>query len=283
MNPFDLTGPQFLVLYVVLLVVTVGVALALRQRARRWAGSAPTQRELDPYEVAYLSSGAQQMALTAVDGLSQGRGLVVGRNRKLECGGTPSAWHPVEHAALQEVQRRGSIAPGRLAHALSARPEVQQVALRLQAEGLVLPPSARAAARTAALVYLPLLALGTARAIRGVALERPIGFLVLLLLLTVGLAAVTLVSPRLSRAGDAALAELRRRHAALKTAASTGRTLLAPQDAALAVGLFGVVAVTNPLVRTAFTPSYSGGGDGGGGDGGSSCGGGGCGGGGCGG
>lgn len=70
--------------------------------------------------------------------------------------------------------------------------------------------------------------------------------------LTLGLAACTLVPPRVSQAGHALLAQLRRRHAALKTATGAGRALLAPPDAALAVALFGEVAAS-PAVRTLFT------------------------------
>src|SRR4051812_28726052 len=58
MNPFDLPGPEFLALYIPLVLVTLIGAGALRWLLRRPAEEPPdSDLELGPYEVAYLAGG----------------------------------------------------------------------------------------------------------------------------------------------------------------------------------------------------------------------------------
>ena len=60
MNPFDLTGPEFLLLYKWVAIAAVCIGLVARG-ALRQPSDDPSHEALDltPYEVAYLSGGAR--------------------------------------------------------------------------------------------------------------------------------------------------------------------------------------------------------------------------------
>jgi hypothetical protein len=94
-------------------------------------------------------------------------------------------------------------------------------------------------------------------------------------------------APRRTRVGDAVLQALRWKNAALQITAVTRANSLGVAELALAMGLFGPVALADAELRKAIVPPGAGFGSscgsGCGSGGGSSCGGGGCGGGGCGG
>src|SRR5262249_37307681 len=153
---------------------------------------------------------------------------------------------------------------------------------------LVSDGAAWAARGVTVLPMVALLVLGLMKINVGVSRGRPVGFLVVLCVLT-GIVALALLikRPHRSRRGDRALARLKGENAALRHAPRSLSTRVSADDLALAVALFGTaVLVGGPLadLRTALMPPPSAGG----GDCGSSCGGGGgcgggCGGGGCGG
>jgi uncharacterized protein (TIGR04222 family) len=194
MSTWGISGPQFLLLYLVLFAVTVlGVVLA-RRRALASDGAAVPAR-LDPYEAAELNGGDDLVVITAASNLLRGGSLVsAGRRRgqpaRLDTGPAPGpAAHPVEWAVYQEVAAR----PNRRLKDLRGRLE-QGSALaalreRLRLRGLAPTPEQRARCRAAALWFLPLLALGAARVVAGSANGRPVGFLVVFLLVTVVVAA----------------------------------------------------------------------------------------------
>src|SRR5690349_20259423 len=71
-NPLDLTGPEFLGLYIPLLAAAVAIAAVLRWALRTpsdgpFAGS----MDLDPYEVAYLAGGGRHATHAALASLVQ--------------------------------------------------------------------------------------------------------------------------------------------------------------------------------------------------------------------
>jgi len=108
MSTWGISGPQFLLLYLVLFAVTVlGVALA-RRRALASDGAAVPAR-LDPYEAAELNGGDDLVVVAAASNLLRSGSLVsAGRRRgqpaRLVTGPAPDpAAHPVEWAVYQEV------------------------------------------------------------------------------------------------------------------------------------------------------------------------------------
>jgi uncharacterized protein (TIGR04222 family) len=95
MNPFDLRGPAFLVLYVVLSAVGL-ILLYLAQRGvilgEQRRASADGRKHLhDPYLVAYLRGGAREVLHTLVFALNQ-RKLVTNADAKLVASGSLESW-----------------------------------------------------------------------------------------------------------------------------------------------------------------------------------------------
>src|SRR5262245_41771514 len=75
MNPFDLTGPQFIALYAGLAVFGVIVAAVLRYNLRTPADPYIEEPVLRPYEVAHLAGGATGAVNAALARMIQGQTL----------------------------------------------------------------------------------------------------------------------------------------------------------------------------------------------------------------
>ena len=71
MNPFDLSGPEFLVFYIcVALMVIIALKLAIDEAE----GGAPRALPLsDPYQIAWLRGGTPEAARIAASGMSRRR------------------------------------------------------------------------------------------------------------------------------------------------------------------------------------------------------------------
>jgi uncharacterized protein (TIGR04222 family) len=272
----------------VLLTVVAG------RRALAGPGEGATvPARLDPYEAAYLNGGGVLVATTAVSSLLRAGVLTTGIRRRgqarLQAGKAPEAGvHPVEWATYQLVAAGAARTLRDLQGALGRSPAVAAVRERLRRAGLVPTPEQRNRYRATALLFVPLLALGAARLAAGLANGRPVGFLVVLLAVTVAVAAVCCLRvPHATGLGRRTLRRLR---------AETRRPTYgaSASELGMAMGLYGAgvlwgadaeiaAALHLPRESGAVFGGFGGGfggGDGGGGGGG---GGGGCGGGGCGG
>jgi uncharacterized protein (TIGR04222 family) len=282
MNPLDWQGPEFLSLYVPLLVGGFLAALLLRYHLRQPAGEPlPLGRRPDPYEVAALD-GPNTLIEAAVAALFHRKALRV-ENLKLVTGEElPADAAPIERAVFQRVAA-GSTSTHELRQALSA--DIERYRQRLSQKGLVLDEYRAAPVQIVPTVaYGAVLLLGLLKIFVGLSRDRPVLFLVLL----TGLAALGFLVlgkvPWRTRLGDATLKSLREEHQALRTTTTAGGTseVLNGQELALAVGLFGP-AMLIPMgygdLRQTLRPFSSGDAGGGGSSSGdSSCGGGGCGG-----
>jgi uncharacterized protein (TIGR04222 family) len=198
MYTWGISGPQFLLIFLVLLAVTVlGVVLA-RRRALAADGAAVPAR-LDLYEIAELSGGGALVATTAVSGLLRKGGLTSSSRRRgqparLAAGTAPGPQaHPVEWAVYQQVAASPNRRLRDVQAALEQAPALAAVRERLRLGGLAPTPEQRARCRAAVLWFVPLLALGVARVAAGRANGPPVGFLVTLLIATVVIAAVFLL------------------------------------------------------------------------------------------
>jgi len=290
--PWGFTGPQFLALYGVGFTLALALALVVRVLSRHPApgrrGKPAGTVSFDVYTVACLAGGQRRVVDTAVMALVADGQLSVSRGRMLTIRGH-TAREPVQQAVLRSFAACPTVTPGLLRKRTQGAPEVRGVQEAAQQRGLLLSGRQRNTARLAGLPMALLVVTGAVRLVNGVQLGRPVGVLVLFLLVS-GLAAVLLLlfPPRLSRRGSGVL----------KTLLSTRRTgshVLWNQDgedlavpiSVLDVAFMGAAGVTDPTLRSTLfghtssssDSSSSGGGCGGGGCGGGSCGGGGCGGG----
>ena len=293
MDTWGISGPQFLLLYVALFAVTVPVVVLARRRALAGPPGAAVPARLDRYEVAYLNGGCELVATTAVTGLLRDGVLTSTsrRGRRVRLGvraAPPAGAHPVEWATYQLVAARPDHPRWALGAELCRATAMAAVCERLRQGGLAPTPEQRARYRAAGLWFVPLLALGTARVAAGSANGRPVGFLVVALLVTVVTA--TVLSVRV----PAATALGRRTLAMLRAGTRRPTAGASPAELGMATALFGTgvlwaadtemaLALRVPREHGAHLGGIGGGGGEGGGGGSCGGGGGGCGGGGCGG
>ncbi|KQT61495.1 hypothetical protein ASG52_00975 [Methylobacterium sp. Leaf456] len=284
-DPLDWPGPEFLTLYLGLALGGLGLAVVLCDRLRDGAGGEAAD-DLDLLEAAWLAGGEGRAAAAVVAGLIEAgearlapRGLFSSGSRiTVEAGHGPLPGFLAPFRGLVQ----GSLPHGALHRAV--RGHLAPLRAGLERRGLV-PDSARRARmlRTVPLVLGPVVLFGIAKALVGAARDRPVGFLVLMILATVVLGGLVIARlPDRTARGDAALARCRAR---FRRAAEAPRT----EEVLFAFALGGAAALIGTHLDAygrLLRPDGGGGGDSGGGDGGggsgghggSGCGGGGCGG-----
>lgn len=241
-NPFDLRGPQFILLYLVVLGTAVLVALILRKWLRSPHDEPLMQgQELDPYETAYLMG--DRFAVDAAIGMLVKREVI---NVNAQTGTLsvksrlPQDSHSFEQA-VYAVLASGAVPPINYVRRALA-PQVVQLGTRPRARGLIISDEQSYLARiVSAFIILMVAAFGALKILIGILRDRPVFFLVVLCILTGVIAFLFFKSvPRLTGAGEKYLRNLKRQKAALEATARTQPNLLAGPDLALAMGLFGV-------------------------------------------
>lgn len=299
-NILDLRGPDFIRLYTIIVVAALALCALLR-----WALAVPyspragAQPPQNAYEAAYLAGGPHRVVATTLarlldqdiitlDASDKGMRLSETGARKLATGFRLNSLERAALEALDSSRGRLQNLPRTMAGA------IDNIRQRLAERGFVIDAPGRALLfLVQGAIMLSTLGIGAAKCYIGIMRDKPIGFLIVGMIITAIAAFFALRrTPRISRAGAAALATLQRDHAALKDCykkSSYVRTQRQSEQPEMAVALFGFTAVSG--IATIYTldsllqpprptSDWSIGSDGcssGGGDGGG-CGGGGCGG-----
>lgn len=272
LGPFDLPGGAFLGLYLALLVVAIIASIVIARVMRPEGRAIP---ETDPDALAYLAGGRARMAESLVASLLEAKALVIeGRNR-LRIVAQPSDTRPAGRAILALTSPASWSAV-----ASAARAPAAAIEQRLVRSGMMIDKASMMPLRLLpAVPFLLLIGFGAIKWQIGVARDKPVGFLVALLVVTAVIALIRmLVVDRRTKGGLAALSTARERFERLRRAPAGG-------EAALAVALFGTTVLAGSALsdfhrmRTANGGDAGTASDSGSSDGGSSgCGGGGCGG-----
>lgn len=286
-NPLHWTGGLFLIWFIALMIAASIAGSWLRQRLRGPQGRGPNP-DADRWELAYLSGGSERVAdaivvdLLALDAVS----LEYDRKKAREAYENDRVWlrprlpaeqiqtlSPVLRDALDVVREKQSLARILLALRERHRSLEEQVL----GKGWLMSPRRQAwAARLSALPLVAVAALGLCKIGIGLQLQRPVGFLIALTVLTALMALFRALStqnrPR-TWAGDWELYE-----AARQRRADGGDPAATVALAGTAV-LFGTAFSDYQQIRTPSSFNNDGGGGGGDGGGGDGGGGGGCGGG----
>jgi uncharacterized protein (TIGR04222 family) len=250
-NPLDLRGPEFLGLYVVFLGGALLLAFVVRAlatpkgddaAARPWASRATAD------ELAFLSHGKDGLLEAAVATLAvSGRAVQDAGQRGLCRAGQTTAFDgsPAVQAVFRALPGPGDFASRReLARALE--PVAAPIERRLVQAGLAIEPGT--ALRIALLSTVPLwlvAGLGIAKILVGISRDRPVAFLVVLVLATVFAAVLAAVRrPIATETGESLLEHLRAKQARLLEACAWPQRL-DPEQVALAVALFGATALSS--------------------------------------
>jgi uncharacterized protein (TIGR04222 family) len=284
-EPWGLSGPQFLGLYLAGLALCAALAFCAFMLARRTreAGDPSSDRDLDVYEGAYLAGGPRRVAQTAAFSLLAADRIRGSRSGTMTTvvadGATASKQDDVAQVVYDALAQQEPTHMDPVLSVAAKDPTVVSIGERLRREGLVRDKDQTHIHRSVLLPIAALLLVGLARLIEGLSNGRPVLFLLVLLAATVGLGMVLAASQPLLRTprGNAKLDELR------ATTFPIGGLALASVTA-IDVALLGADAIRDTeisgwLFGAASGGSGGGGYDGGGGgDGGGGCGGGGCGG-----
>lgn len=277
MNPFDLPGPLFLALYIGAFIVALVLQARLRALCRGNAALGRLPR-LTPYEAAYLVQGRERAVETALAKLAHDGTIAPAP----EAGSfaiqapLPEGSDPV----LQDVYRELQQGRTRLQALSASTPaSLQRIEARLQREGLLMAdgtPEAACWRRSGTWPLWAVFALGAVKLGVGLSRGRPVGLLVVLLIVTLLVAWFSRGLPRLSARGELVVPELLKRNAALRTTALRRGADLAEADMLLAVALFGSTVLASGALawvhQAMARPVSSGSSDGGSSDGGgSSC------------
>lgn len=276
-NPLNWHGTAFLILYGALLILALALAAIIPGRVRPAGhGGAVTDED----SLAFLSGHAPRMLEAAVARLLASGALVVQGGKRFLRGDGTGGTGAIDRALLAVPMPASWGAFER-----AIRPHVEPIERRLIGNGLFLDKAeAWRIGLIAALPLLMLFAFGAAKLMIGLSRDRPVGFLIAFLVVTlIAILCRIFAIDRRTERGTLALAEARVRHERLRRAPTTAET-------GTAVALFGTVVLAGSAfamlhqMRAPSDSGASGGGDGGssGGDGGG-CGGGGGGCGGCGG
>jgi uncharacterized protein (TIGR04222 family) len=241
MNALDLKGPEFLGWYLQMFALASAACFILRWLMRRASDPAP-DGDLDTYEIAWLKDGPRGVVRAALVALHRRELISIYASQVMSSATAPNPGLPaIEQAVLQALDTQSKL-PAQLERDLARQCDAIQ--RRLAERRLALSP-----AWEAVVCGLPLLGVvlciwtGAVKLAIGLSNNRPVGVLVCLLAGSVVLVVSAVRRrPRRTTAGDRRLKALARRHAALRTTLDTTANV-APDDAGLAVALWGQAAL----------------------------------------
>ncbi|WP_370942719.1 TIGR04222 domain-containing membrane protein [Amycolatopsis sp. cg5] len=180
-NPWGISGPAFIQIYIGLLVapLVVRVILGIGARLARPAAAVDTGRALTVYEYAYLAGGQNRVIETVIAALVE-RGLLrVSSNRKIRATGAIPG-DPLEAAVVRTATGKSTLS---IMVRMSSSAELRALATDLERRGLVVPNSrTRTIRKVVFWLYLAVLAVGFARWVNGLSLNRPVGWLTALVI-----------------------------------------------------------------------------------------------------
>jgi hypothetical protein len=268
MNPFDLTGPEFLGFWLAGWVFIAGAGLAVRayvSRSRSRQGVDVIAAKLHPTEIAYVIGGIERAIEAAVAGLYHHGVIEIAADGLLKITGKAggSALRPdgVFRGVIvgDEMSRVEAYVLGRLPSTigdLCTRCESVEIVLRrkLEEQGLLVENQRTATllVRAPALVWM---LVGAIKIVIGLALAKPV-FLLFVLMFGGALLVRVFRAPRLTSLGRRLERDLRRRYAALESTARSAPQQLDAADMTLAYGVFGYL-VAPALLMTAMPGSYA--------------------------
>jgi uncharacterized protein (TIGR04222 family) len=238
---FDLSGPEFLILYFCLSVIVILAVRHYRHGAE--SGPAPKMELSDPYLIAYLRGGDNEVLRLGVITLID-RGLLIvdgAMIRRTEQEIRRDAINPLEYEVLKKFSipaQAASIFKNKMLKRMCARYRE-----KLERAGLI-PDASTTRDRTSRCVVAAgiLVAVGLSKIVIGITRDRPVAFLIILMIAAVVVTAI-ISFPRLTRRGQLALADIQTLYAHLRDRAFGLRRGSATPEMMMLAAAFGIMAL----------------------------------------
>ncbi|MGH3588528.1 MAG: TIGR04222 domain-containing membrane protein, partial [Pseudonocardia sp.] len=188
---WGISGPTFLLAYL-LLAVAVGIAVtrARRALAEPATASLPGGLTANPHDVAYLNGGGELAVYSALSAMHLRGTIITHRGEVQATGRLEPATDTLERAI--HFTANGRVPRRRLEFHRPVQTALSTIEDRLVAGGFLLSEERRRQIRWAGLWMLAVAGLGLLRLLAGVAEARPVGFLIVMLLLVTGVAVAQL-------------------------------------------------------------------------------------------
>ena len=250
----DWNGPEFLSVYLVLLIAGFSWSMRRSNKALEKFNTAGEARPpSDPYELAYLAGGEARAVQLAVVRLLH-RELIRWKAgslgaRLIRNGDKPTAGlATIESALLERVVAKGAAGIPVKDACLHLSPTLRSVEARLATKGLRPTTEERRRASQSAILPLHLLgAIGLVKLVIGISRDKPVGYLMGLLILTAIAAwVITLRTRRLTPTGERTLAQLRTQHHLATGAAGRAKAEDLPMISH-GVALFGAMSLASSV------------------------------------
>ena len=280
-NPWALAAGPFLWFYALACAgIVAGAAFSIARRSRAAGeGRGLGVLETDPFTLALMCGGPQRALLAALTQLVDRGHATVTAAGTVRPEDPPDAQAPALVRAVDtELRRTGEVSGDALFRSVTSRlqPDLRRLRTEAEQQGLMLRKEEVPSAEVRVIWLLPA-AIALPRILAAVPAERPVGFLIMMLVaaLVVGLVAVYAARTELTQGGRRLRDRARRRSRDLKARRQT----LEGDDLLFGAAVLGGTFLTGTAladVRQALPQATGGTGGGDGGD--SGCGGGGCGG-----
>lgn len=241
-DTWGIPGPSFLGIFFLAFVVVLALSLVLRHAAVR---GRPAQRELHPYEVAFLVGGSGRVIAASLAALYSAKVITAIGGGQLQVIAEPRmTLTPLDDAIVRAIGQGMNTNVRTLPLHPGVRQALDDLEDRLIRAGLATGPGERARARFAALPLALLFAVGAARIWAGLQNGKPVTFVVLaVVMVALGWLGMVITTPRLTGSGRRALAAARIRNRVLSPSMSPSWATYGPTGAALGVALFGGAAL----------------------------------------
>lgn len=265
MEPWGLSGPEFLQLYWIGLALAVLVSIVVRVRVRAGHNTQPA-RSLDMDELAYLAGGPRRVVETSIARLLTAGELRTSRRGTVQVTSTTQSLNAVDRAVITDSQRYTNRTVNLMIPAVAKEGVVTGIGRRLEDMGLLVNPDVvKSAVRKGSVALWVLLAIGIARWVNGIAIGAAVGWLTLQLVLT-GLLILLLTrrgkNVMRTRKGNDVLAAARTSNSSKARAGTLDEVMYTGAAGAVLFGglvVYPDLAVRSSLLASSGSGAYSGG------------------------
>lgn len=237
---FDLPGPQFIALYIVLMVAGI-VWASKTQKLATAAGKSdiPEPDDVSYDELAFLADGPAGLAQAVLAKLVQAGALTIVDDKVTAKSGAALDISSFERKVVSAVAARPHSRADFLKLVASSTAALEDRAIRA---GWMQEPTSRQKFTPSFPLFLIVL-IGIVKIIVGISRDKPVTILVILTIITFFVACAWTSAPKVTRRGRDMIARWREKNTGLRETIKADPSVLNATDVGLGIALFGLAAV----------------------------------------